>query len=635
MYGLKPVPFTEARTLQTDRRPFFAFCSPGGYNSVYHPGGAPSLAVYLPMNLRAISTSAATLFGTVLLASPAGAQTHAVAPQSPYGGTPVEQIVARVNDQAITTSDYNRALKEMDDEARQRGDSMQQIADEHRDLLRNLIDQQLWLSKGKELDINGETELIKQLDEIRKKYNLASMEDLEKAAQEQGVSFEDFKANIRNNIITQQVMREEVGRKINVTPGEVERYYQTHKQEYAQPESVRLSEILISTGTPAPSATVPGGEQDDDPAKLAAAKGKADEIETKLQAGGDFNQLAKTFSDGQTAAEGGDLGEFRRGSLAKVLEDQTFTLKAGQFTAPIRTRQGYVILKVDQHVQGGVPSFKEVQDQVADAYYMTKMEPAIRAYLTQMREEGYVQVMLPGYADTGASASEKKQDISFSAYTPPSPKKKRKVERTRFHETARGFRQKSPQSAAPASAEAAAPAAAPAKNEKAQADTMASMKPGKKEKIRFGQAPTKTLPKAASGTTEDAGAVQVAGSGQEPENPLESAPAPKKTRFSDRARVHKEPKGSGSMMKAPTSADAPAPPDAGEVADRQTQSAPLGPADPNAKKKKNAATTGEKTRLSDRKKAPQETPEYTPGAPATGAPGANGAPPPPATQPPQ
>jgi peptidyl-prolyl cis-trans isomerase SurA len=246
-------------------------------------------------------------------------------------------------------------------------------------------------------------------------------------------------------------------------------------------------------------------------------------------------------------------------------------------------------------------------------------------------------VMLPGYTDTGASASEKKQDISFSAYTPPSPKKKRKVERTRFHETTRGFRQKSPQSAAPASAETAAPAAPAAKDQKAQADTMASMKPGKKEKIRFGQAPTKTLPKAASGTTEDAGAVQVAGSGQEPENPLESAPAPKKTRFSDRARVHKEAKGSaGGMMKAPTDADAPPPPDAGEVADRQTQSAPLGPADPNAKKKKNAATASEKTRMSDRKKAPQEAPEYTPGAPATGAPGANGAPPPPATpQPPQ
>jgi peptidyl-prolyl cis-trans isomerase SurA len=78
----------------------------------------------------------------------------------------VEGIIARVNDQIITNSDYDRAMKEMDDEARQHGATMQQISEGHKDLLRNLIDQQLWLSKGKELGIDGETELIQQLDEI-------------------------------------------------------------------------------------------------------------------------------------------------------------------------------------------------------------------------------------------------------------------------------------------------------------------------------------------------------------------------------------------------------------------------------------------------------------------------------------
>ncbi len=80
--------------------------------------------------------------------------------QSPYGGTTVEDIIARVNDQIITNSDYNRALKELDQEARQHGATMQEISDAHKDLLRNLIDQQLWLSKGKELGITGETELV-------------------------------------------------------------------------------------------------------------------------------------------------------------------------------------------------------------------------------------------------------------------------------------------------------------------------------------------------------------------------------------------------------------------------------------------------------------------------------------------
>jgi peptidyl-prolyl cis-trans isomerase SurA len=170
------------------------------------------------------------------------------------------------------------------------------------------------------------------------------MQDLEKAAKEQGVSFEDFKANIRNQIITQDVMREEVGARIQFTPGEVERYYDQHKQEYAKPESVQLSEILVSTGA---RSRRPGQD--------AAGKAKADDIEAKLHAGGDFSQLAKSFSDGTTAADGGAFGTFTAAKLAKVFEDATFGLNTGQYTDPIRTKQGLVIFKVDQHVAGGVP----------------------------------------------------------------------------------------------------------------------------------------------------------------------------------------------------------------------------------------------------------------------------------------
>src|SRR3954454_10441127 len=247
------------------------------------------------MSLRFLSVSSLSLAGTILLAASAVAQNRPAEPQSPYGGAVVEDIIARVNDQIINRSDYDRAVKELDNEGRQRGLTMQQLSDQHRDLLRNLIDQQLWLSKGKELGINGETELVNRLNELRKQYNLSTMEDLEKAAQDQGVSYEDFKASIRNQIITQEVMRQEIGRHMNVTPGEVERYFESHKQEYTQPESVRLSEILISTGTPAPT---PEGGTQEDPAKVEAAKAKAEDVEAKLKAGGDFGQLARTVSEG-------------------------------------------------------------------------------------------------------------------------------------------------------------------------------------------------------------------------------------------------------------------------------------------------------------------------------------------------
>src|SRR5581483_10041012 len=131
------------------------------------------------MNLRFLSVSSLSLAGALLVAAPAFAQNRPAEPQSPYGGSVVEEIIARVNDQIITRSDYDRALKELDDEGRQRGLTMQQISEQHRDLLRNLIDQQLWLSKCKELGITGETELVNRLNELRKQYNLSTMEDLE------------------------------------------------------------------------------------------------------------------------------------------------------------------------------------------------------------------------------------------------------------------------------------------------------------------------------------------------------------------------------------------------------------------------------------------------------------------------
>jgi peptidyl-prolyl cis-trans isomerase SurA len=559
------------------------------------------------MTPRFLRISAAFVFGTALLASSAWAQTHPAQPQSPYGGVTVEDIVAHVNDRIITQSDYDRAMKEADDEAKQHGATMQQISEGHRDLLRTLIDQQLWLSKGKELGIDGDTELIKRLDEIRKQYNLATMEDLEKAAKEQGVSFEDFKANIRNQIITQDVMREEVGRKVQFTQGEVERYFEAHKQEYVKPESVQLSEILVSTGS-----------DPDDKAKVDAGKAKADDIEAKLHAGGDFAQLAKSFSDGTTAPDGGVFGTFRRGELgAKVFEDSTFGLKSGQYTDPIRTRQGFIIFKVDQHIAGGVPAFKDVESQVEQNFYLARMEPAMREYLTQMREEAYIETK-PGYVDSGASPKETKP--VYSAYTPPTTKKKKKVERTRFRETTHTFRQKSAVAAAPAEA-----APATKKNVSAKVE-----KPGKKEKIRYGQAPSKTLPGAASSATEDAGATAPAVSATpEPANPLEASNRPtEKTRFSARAKEQKQAKPKGPQLDS----DAPAPPDAAEVADRQQQSAPLGlRGDTSAsKKKKTKTTTTEKTRLTDEKK---KTEAPAPDSNATrAAPNANAAPSAPAAQ---
>jgi peptidyl-prolyl cis-trans isomerase SurA len=545
---------------------------------------------------------------------------------SPFGGHVIEESVAQVNEQIINTSDYNRAETQLEQEGRQQGWTEQELEDHKRDLLRDLIDQQLLLSRGKELDITGETELVRRLDEIRKQNHLDTMEDLEKAAASQGVSYEDFKQNIRNSIITQQVIRDEVGRHIQMTDAQLQQYYRQHLNEFTQPESVRLSEILI-----------PVAASGDEAANLAAAKAKADDLDAKIKAGTSFEDLAKANSAGSTAAQGGDLGIWNRGKLAKQLEDATFALQAGQSTEPIRTRQGYVILKVTEHTPGGTQPFASVRPQIEEAAFMSQMQPRLREYLAKLRESAYIDVR-PGYVDTAAVRNSSKP--LYSAYAPPGPKKKVHFKRTRYTGAHRGRHANdttteaatnkagaagTTETAATATAATGTAAKATAGGTTtALANTPAVEKPGKKEKIRFGQAPREALPPAAHPTEQTAGTetgagneAQVASNSASSDIPGTDATAPveRKTRFSDRARLPKAKKAKTPDQLENERVAEQATPE--EAAAEKTQSAPLGLAGDTASKKKAAKVKGEKTRFSDQA---NKTKQAAPPPPQTSTP---------------
>ncbi|WP_263408524.1 peptidylprolyl isomerase [Terriglobus tenax] len=506
----------------------------------------------------------------------------------------VEDMVVRVNDQVITRSDYERAQAQLEGEIGQNKLSPEDAEKRRKDLLRDLIDQQLLISKGKELGINADAEVVRRLDEIRKQNHFDSMEALEKAAREQGVSFEDFKASIRNNIITGEVVRNEVSRKLQMTHADEVRYYNAHKDQFQQPEQIHLAEILIPT--PATPSEV----------ELAASQKRADEVAAQLAAGAKFDELAKTVSGGPTAQQGGELGMFKRGALAQVLEDKTFVLKAGENTAPIRTRQGFVILKVLEHIPAGVPPLEQVEGQVQEAMYSEQMNPALRAYLTKAREDAYVDLK-PGYVDSGASP--RQTSFVMTAYTPPAPKKK--VEKSRFDTTKTGRL-------------AQAPNAQPAT---LQLDKNGKPKKIKREKVRYGQAPRNALPAApedqvASGTQEAAPGAAIAPADANPLAAADAAAAnnadplaPKapvvdhKTRYSSKQQEFQKAKTDRKVAfareKAAALPDAPA---EEEVKTQQVQSSALGLKGDTLKKKKVKRKKGEeKKRIQQTVQAPSET----------------------------
>jgi peptidyl-prolyl cis-trans isomerase SurA len=556
-------------------------------------------------------------------------------------GTVVEDVVARVNDQIITRSEYERAEQQLLDEAKQQNVGASEVEEKEHNLLRDMIDQQLLLSKGKELGINGDAETMRRLDDIRKQNHLDSMEALQKAAEQQGVSYEDFKQQIQNSVITNQVVQQEVGAHLNLTHAEEQQYYAEHGKEFAVPEQVHLSEILIPTPENATDA------------QLNAAQQKADAVETKLKGGANFADVARADSGGPTASAGGDLGDFKRGALGDVLENATFPLEAGGFTAPIRTRQGFVILRVDSHQKAGIPPLASVEQQVQEAIYYSQLQPALRKYLTQGREDAYIDIK-PGFIDTGASAHETKP--VFTSYAPPAVKKKtlkkERVEQARAQKAQADLAATREKLAEKKQSKAAAAggvknASRPAKRQKIR-----------KEKIRYGQAPRKSLPTGVTQTADASGGTalgQTAGAAMAPTesvttistgtgfeesstNPLTPKVGPThKTRFASRESESEEKQAQEKVTRAEVKASAkPLPTTPEQSATEKEQSAPLGLNGNTGKKKK----VKQKHVKGEPKERMQEKPkETTPATPAV-APTVNpalggGAPAPAPANPPQ
>ena len=324
---------------------------------------------------------------------------------NPESGKTVEEIIARVNNEIITRSEYDKARQTAVEEAKSECENrctpqqlQTDIEDRQKNTLRELVDQALLVQRAKDMGVSVEPEVIKRLDAIRTQNKLATMEELEAAVKSSGVNFEDFKNSIRNNLLTQRVIGSEVGSHINVTDDEITKYYEAHKAEFVRPEQVALREIVVST-------------EGKKPEELPDLKKKAETALKRVQDGEDFGEIAKRLSDGSTKAQGGFLGQYKRGELSKELEDRVFKMKRNELSEVMETKQGYLILQVLEHYDEGEQSLAKVKNEINEKIYNERMEPAMREYLKTLREQSYV-VIKPGYQDIAGGSSSEIQEVS-------------------------------------------------------------------------------------------------------------------------------------------------------------------------------------------------------------------------------
>lgn len=330
----------------------------------------------------------------------------------------IDQIVAKVNGDIVSQDEISKAARDAQQETKAQGvqgpQADQIVADKEKNALRDRIDELLLIEKGKELNVNVDSEVSRYMASLQRQSGITDTDKFhDYVRQQSGMSFEDFQAEAKNQAMTREVIGQEVGRKINVTDKEIEDYYNAHKADFIREEKVFLREILIST-------------QNKDQAAIDAAKKKADTIAGEAKKGERFADLATNNSDAATAKDGGALGGYKKGELNKDIEDAVWSLPKGGITDPIKIGTGYEIFKVEDHTKAGLAALGDVRSEIENQLYGPKMQPKIREYLTQLRTQAFLQIK-PGFLDTGAAPG---QDTKWQdpAVLKPETVTKREVE---------------------------------------------------------------------------------------------------------------------------------------------------------------------------------------------------------------
>jgi peptidyl-prolyl cis-trans isomerase SurA len=323
----------------------------------------------------------------ILLAALVPASVHAQAKPAADA-----DIVVRVNNDVITFSDYQKAEQQLRDEAAHdcQGCPQDQIdaqfKQQQKDLLRGMIDQALIIQRAQDMGISVEADLLKRFDEVRKQNGLATLDELQKGVEASGLSWEDYKTTVRNGLLQKEVVQREVGSRVDISSDEVKQYYEAHPQEFTLPERVTLSEISVST-------------EGKNPEEFAALRSKAQGLRTSVLNGDDFSQVARLYSQGSTAKDGGVLGTFKRGELSPQIEDVVFQMSKGQISEVIQTRTDFEFLRVDDHLQAGLQPLDKVEAEIRNTIHAQKVQPLLRDYLAELREQSNI-IVKPGYNDS-------------------------------------------------------------------------------------------------------------------------------------------------------------------------------------------------------------------------------------------
>jgi len=301
-------------------------------------------------------------------------------------GDVVDRVAATVDGEVVTLSEledragsaYARAEKlppgKERDEAR--SEALRRAFDQI--VAEKLLQKQ---AKALQLDVT-EQQVDAAVDDIKTR-NHFSDEELDRALGEQGLDRPTFRAQVRRELETYQVMQAKVRGRVKVSDEDLKNYYQTHPQEFGGEQEIHARHIFLPLAEGATAA------------EEAKVRAQGEKVLARLKAGEDFAKVAREVSKGPSAADGGDLGWLRRGTIQKALEDAAFALGDGKISGLVRAGPGLHVVKVEGHRLGGAKSFEEAKDEIRNRLVEEQVGQTRQQVLDELRKAAVVDVKIP------------------------------------------------------------------------------------------------------------------------------------------------------------------------------------------------------------------------------------------------
>jgi len=298
-------------------------------------------------------------------------------------GKVVNAIAAIVNDEIVTLNDVEQESQPLIRESEKK--SPVDVATRtkiRRAALEHLIDKKLLDQKVKELNIKVSDEEIKQaIDDVKKQNNMASQEVLVSALASQGLSFEKYRSQLREQIEKLKLVSMEVRAKIQVGETEMREYYEANRAKYTEEETFRARHIFFKINEKAPADDI---KRTMTTALMVLAEAKS---------GKDFAELAKSYSEDPAARkDGGNLGVFKKGDMMPELETAIVNMKAGEVSELVYTPSGFHIIKLEERSTGKLKSFESVMPEIENALYLKKSEERFNQWAKELRSKASIEV---------------------------------------------------------------------------------------------------------------------------------------------------------------------------------------------------------------------------------------------------